>query len=80
MYVCIYIEYTSIYTSVYIYIERERDDVISIISKENRQAFVVRNQPVPALLFANVLAIWSFTNNGSQNRIAQTVKYCTNGI
>lgn len=47
--------------SIYIYICI--DKIISIV-KENRQAPVVRNQPLLALLFAAVLEIWSFTNNG----------------
>jgi hypothetical protein len=65
----------SIYIYIYIYI----DDIISII-KENRQVPVVRNQPIPALLLADVLEMWLFTNSGLQQRPAQTVKYGSDGI
>jgi len=77
IYVCPYIFYIHIYEYIYVYIYI--DEIIFII-KENRQAPVVRNQPILTSLFADFLEIWSFTNNGLQKRIAQTVKYFADGI
>jgi hypothetical protein len=45
------------------------DNIISIV-KENRQAPVVSGKPILALLFADVLEIWSFTNNGFSKTIS----------
>jgi hypothetical protein len=47
-----------------------------VISEGNVHAPVIGKTSIPGLLFADDLAIGSFTVNGLQTVIAQTVKYC----
>jgi hypothetical protein len=52
------------------------DGIMPIISEENTHAPAVGNQTKFALRFADDLEIGSFTINGLQRGINQTVKYC----
>jgi hypothetical protein len=53
------------------------DNTMDYISEYNVHALVIGNMPIPGLLFADDLAIGSFTVNGLQRRIDQIVKYCS---
>jgi hypothetical protein len=52
------------------------DDIIDNISKDNVHAQVIGKMSIPVLIFADDLAIGSFTENGLQRGIDQIVKYC----
>jgi hypothetical protein len=47
------------------------------ISEGNVHASVIEKMTIPGLLFADCLAIGSFTVNGLQRGIDQIVKYCS---
>jgi hypothetical protein len=51
------------------------DDIMDYISKDNVHTPVIRKMSIPGLLFADDLAIGSFTVNGLQRGISQIVKY-----
>jgi hypothetical protein len=52
------------------------DDIVGYVSKVNSHAPTVGDVTIPGLLYADNLAIWAFTVNGTQKAIDQIVKYC----
>jgi hypothetical protein len=52
------------------------DDIMNYISESYVHAPVIGKMSIPGLMFAEDLAIGSFTVNGLQRGIDQIVKYC----
>jgi hypothetical protein len=52
------------------------DDIIYYISKDKTHASVIGTTTIPGLLFADYLALSSFTNNDLQKAINQVTKFC----